>query len=41
VTVEVKTAGLERGRHYLGTVFVDAPRGLGRDAVDVFLKTAD
>jgi len=41
VTVEVKTAGLERGRYYLGTVFLDVSRGLGRDAVDVFLKTAD
>jgi len=40
MTVTVRTAGLEPGRHCLGTVFVDAPRGLGRDAVDIFLKTA-
>jgi hypothetical protein len=38
--VTVDTKGLEAARWYLGYVSIRSPRGLGRDAIDVFFKTA-
>jgi len=41
ITLTVDTTGLKPGRWYMGHVFIDSPRGAGRDVVDVYFRTAE
>ncbi|HUT32040.1 MAG TPA: hypothetical protein VNE39_01055 [Planctomycetota bacterium] len=40
VKLEIRTAGLKPERWYYEHVFIDSPRGLGRDAIDIYFRTA-